>query len=84
MQSFKLKTKNKRRQDIEFKQLQHDLQLAKIELSQREFQTNSLKVEYQNKCESLQEKCHELTHQNQLLNARLSSIVAVIFVSIKI
>ncbi|CAF0717911.1 unnamed protein product [Brachionus calyciflorus] len=77
LESLKIKSKQNRRQNIELKQLQHDLQLAKIELSQREFQLNNLKVEYSNRCENLQEKCDDFSHQNQILKARLESIVAI-------
>lgn len=77
LEPVKVKPKQNRRQNIEIKQLQHDLQLAKIELAQREFQQNNLKIEYTNRCEGLQEKCDDLNHQNQILRARLESINAV-------
>jgi hypothetical protein len=59
------------------KQLQHDLQLTRIDLAQREYQLNNLRIEHNSKCESLEEKCQDLTHQNQMLNARLNSLIAV-------
>ena len=77
MEQFKSKSNQNKKLQIESKQLQHDLQLAKIELAQRDFQLNNLKIDYSNKSEGLQEKVHELTHQNQILNAKLNSIVAV-------
>ena len=69
--------KNRKRQEIEIKQLKHDLQLSKIELGQREFQLNNVRHEYQNRYEILQEKVNHLTHQNQLLTAQLNSLNAV-------
>ena len=77
IKTFKLKSIQNKKNQIEIKQLQHDLQVARIELSQREYQFNSIKMEHLTKTESLQEKVHELTHQNQLLNARLNSIEAI-------
>jgi progesterone-induced-blocking factor 1 len=77
IKAFKLKSINNKKNQIEIKQLQHDLQVARIELSQREYQYNNIKMEHLTKTESLQEKVHELTHQNQLLNARLNSIEAI-------
>ena len=66
-----------KRNELEYKQLQHDLQLAKIELAQREFHLNQLRIESANKIEILQEKVHELSHQNQMLTARLNNIMNV-------
>ncbi len=77
MENFKVKSKHKKRQELEFKQLQHDIQLAKIELAQRDFRLNQLKMESTNKIEILQEKVHELSHQNQMLTTRLNNIVNV-------
>ena len=48
-----------------------------MELSQRDFQLSNLKLEYTTKCEQLQEKVFELSHQNQMLSARLNSVEAV-------
>ena len=77
MNAFKAKNNRAKRQQYEIKQLQHDLQLCKIDLAQRDFQVNNLRLEYAQKCEGLEEKCHDLTYQNQMLNARLSSTIAV-------
>lgn len=77
IKAFKLKSIQNKKNQIELKQLQHDLQLARIDLSQKDYQLNSVKMDYLSKTESLQEKVHELTHQNQLLNARLHSVEAI-------
>lgn len=70
-------SKIKRRQQLEIRQLKHDLQLAKVELTQREFQLTNIKHEYESRFEILQEKAGHLVHQNQLLNTQLSSLNAV-------
>lgn len=72
-----MKSKQKKRQDIEMRQLKHDFQLAKIELAQREFELNNYKLDYGSKYENLQEKVNELTHHNQILKVQLDSINAV-------
>jgi len=36
-----------------------------------------LRLEYQQKVENLEEKCSDLTYQNQMLNAKLNSQIAV-------
>lgn len=76
---MKHKSNQKRRSLYENKQLQHDLQLCKIDLAQRDFQLNNLKLEYQQKIENLEEKCSDLSYKNQMLNAKLNSTVAVSF-----
>ena len=75
--TLKLKATHSRKLNIELRQLKHDLQLAKIALAQRDYQLNSMRVEYANKCEQLHEANRELTHQNHMLNVRLSNIMAV-------
>lgn len=77
LNAFKQKSNQKKRQLYENKQLQHDLQLIKIDLAQRDFQLNNLRMEYQQKIESIEEKCSDLSYQNQILNARLNSTVAI-------
>ena len=79
LKSFRLSTNKNKRQKYEIKQLQHDLQLTRIELAQKDFNLNNLKLEYTTKSETLEEKVHELNHQNQVLNARLNHITAVSF-----
>lgn len=76
---MKHKSNQKRRSLYENKQLQHDLQLCKIDLAQRDFQLNNLKLEYQQKIENLEEKCSDLSYKNQMLNAKLNSTIAVSF-----
>ena len=53
------------------------MQLTRIDLAQRDFQLHTLRIEYNSKCEGLEEKCQDLMHQNQMLNARLNSLIAV-------
>lgn len=69
--------RNKKRhitkQLIERKQLAHDMQLLKIELSQKNMTIESLKVEHLQRVEELEEKLHDVTHQKQILQARLES-----------
>ena len=77
IKAFKLKSTQSKKNQIELKQLQHDLQLTRIDLAQREYQINSIRVDNATRVDALQEKIHELTHQNQLLTARLNSIVAI-------
>jgi hypothetical protein len=72
-----------KRKELEHKQLQHDIQLAKIEVAQREFQMNQLRLESQNKIEILQEKVHDLSHQNQILTTRLNNLVNVVVLVFK-
>ena len=61
------------KQLIERKQLIHDLQLLKIELSQKTLLIDNLKAEHMQKAEELQEKLSETLHQKQILQARLES-----------
>ena len=69
--------RNKKRhitkQLIEKKQLTHDLQLLKIELSQKNMTIENLKVEQLQRIEELEERLHDVTHQKQILQARLES-----------
>uniref|UniRef100_A0A8C2UDS5 Progesterone immunomodulatory binding factor 1 n=1 Tax=Coturnix japonica TaxID=93934 RepID=A0A8C2UDS5_COTJA len=61
------------RQLIERKELLHNLQLLKIELSQKNLMIDNLKVEYLTKIEELEEKLNDAIHQKQLLSLRLDS-----------
>ncbi|XP_076467958.1 progesterone-induced-blocking factor 1-like [Babylonia areolata] len=69
--------RNKKRhitkQLIERKQLVHDMQVLKIELSQKNMTIESLKVEHLQRVEELEERLHDVTHQKQILQARLES-----------
>ncbi|XP_055893566.1 progesterone-induced-blocking factor 1-like [Biomphalaria glabrata] len=58
---------------IERKQLLHDIQLLKIELSQKNLTLENMKVEHLQQIEELDEKLHDVTHQKQILQARLES-----------
>ena len=61
------------KQLIERKQIMHDLQLARIELSQKNLQIENMKAEYLQKVDELEEKLHDEMHQKQILQARLES-----------
>ncbi|KAM7131427.1 progesterone-induced-blocking factor 1 isoform 2-T2 [Ciconia maguari] len=64
------------KQLIERKELFHNLQLLKIELSQKNLMIDNLKVEYLTKIEELEEKLNDAIHQKQLLSLRLDSQLA--------
>ncbi|XP_017927020.1 progesterone-induced-blocking factor 1 isoform X2 [Manacus vitellinus] len=64
------------KQLIERKELLHNLQLLKIELSQRNLMIDNLKVEYLTKIEELEEKLNDAIHQKQVLSLRLDSQLA--------
>ncbi|NWV39013.1 PIBF1 factor, partial [Grantiella picta] len=64
------------KQLIERKELLHNLQLLKIELSQKNLMIDNLKVEYLTKIEELEEKLNDALHQKQLLSLRLDSQLA--------
>ncbi|XP_062492860.1 progesterone-induced-blocking factor 1 isoform X2 [Pezoporus occidentalis] len=61
---------------IERKELLHNLQLVKIELSQKNLMIDNLKVEYLTKIEELEEKLNDAVHQKKLLSLRLDSQLA--------
>ena len=61
------------KQMIERKQLLHDNQLLRIEVSQKNMSIESMKVEHLQRVEELEEKLHDITHQKQILQARLES-----------
>ncbi|XP_078204401.1 progesterone-induced-blocking factor 1 isoform X2 [Callithrix jacchus] len=61
------------RQLIERKELLHNIQLLKIELSQKNMMIDNLKVEYLTKIEELEEKLNDALHQKQLLSLRLDN-----------
>lgn len=65
------KKKKISKQLLERKQLLHDLQLCKIELSQKSMLIDNLNAEHMQKVEELEEKLNETLHQKQLLHARL-------------
>ncbi|NXI78705.1 PIBF1 factor, partial [Rhipidura dahli] len=64
------------KQLIERKELLHNIQLLKIELSQKNLMIDNLKVEYLTKIEELEEKLNDAVHQKQLLSLRLDSQLA--------
>lgn len=61
------------KQLLERKQLLHDLQLLKIELSQKTLIIDNLKADYMTKKEDLEEKLADALHQKQFMQARLES-----------
>ncbi|XP_025087793.1 progesterone-induced-blocking factor 1-like [Pomacea canaliculata] len=69
--------RNKKRQItkqlIERKQLVHDMQLLRIELSQKNMTIENMKVEHLQRVEELEEKLQDVSHQKQILQARLES-----------
>ncbi|XP_062569108.1 progesterone-induced-blocking factor 1-like [Saccostrea cucullata] len=65
------------RQLIERKQLMHDMQLLRIELSQKNLTLENMKAESLNKVEELEEKLNDALHQKQILAARLESQLAI-------
>ncbi|XP_061026686.1 progesterone-induced-blocking factor 1 isoform X5 [Eubalaena glacialis] len=61
------------KQLIERKELLHNIQLLKIELSQKNMMIDNLKVDYLTKIEELEEKLNDALHQKQLLSLRLDN-----------
>ncbi|XP_031552419.1 progesterone-induced-blocking factor 1-like [Actinia tenebrosa] len=61
------------KQMIEKKQLMHDLELLKIELSQKNLMIDNLKAEHMNRVDDLEEKVSENRHAKLMLQARLES-----------
>ena len=55
----------------------HDLQIHKIELSQKEVLLNSIKYDYETKIDALQEKLNDTLHHNNVLENRINHIIAV-------
>lgn len=55
---------------INKKQLQHDLELARIELNQKNLMIDSMKAEYLSKIDELEEKASDAIHQKQLMAAQ--------------
>ncbi|XP_040204420.1 progesterone-induced-blocking factor 1-like [Rana temporaria] len=58
---------------IERKELLHNLQLAKIELSQKNLMIDNLKGEYLTKIEELEEKLNDAVYQKQILTHKLET-----------
>ncbi|RUS88293.1 hypothetical protein EGW08_003931 [Elysia chlorotica] len=65
------------KQLIERKQLLHDMQLLKIEVSQKNLALENMKAEHLQLVEELEEKLHDTTHQKQILQARLESEIQI-------
>ena len=64
------------RQLLEKKQLEHDIQLVKIELNQKEYLLENVRTEYKMRVEELEEKLNEHKHQKKLLIAKTESQLA--------
>ncbi|KAK6173888.1 hypothetical protein SNE40_017265 [Patella caerulea] len=62
---------------IERKQLIHDLQLLRIELSQKNLAIENMKAESIQRVDELEEKLNDALHQKQILQARLESQLAI-------
>ncbi|XP_036419362.1 progesterone-induced-blocking factor 1 [Colossoma macropomum] len=61
------------KQLLERKELLHNIQLLKIELSQKNLIIDNLKVEHLTKIEELEEQLNDALHQKQVLALRLDS-----------
>ncbi|KAF7656759.1 hypothetical protein LDENG_00036560 [Lucifuga dentata] len=61
------------RQLIERKELLHNVQLLKIELSQKNLIIDNMKADYMTKIEELEERLNDALHQKQVLALRLDS-----------
>nr|XP_058960451.1 progesterone-induced-blocking factor 1-like [Pocillopora verrucosa] len=59
--------------EIERKQLLHDLELVRIELSQKNLIIDNMKVEHLSKVDELEELLGDTRHEKQILQARLES-----------
>lgn len=59
--------------EIEKKQLLHDLELLRIELSQKNLIIDNMKVDYLSKVDELEELLADTKHDKQILQARLES-----------
>ncbi|KAG9262537.1 progesterone-induced-blocking factor 1 isoform X1 [Astyanax mexicanus] len=66
-------TRKVTKQLLERKELLHNLQLLKIELSQKNLIIDNLKVEHLTKIEELEERLNDALHQKQVLALRLDS-----------
>ncbi|XP_076839646.1 progesterone-induced-blocking factor 1 [Brachyhypopomus gauderio] len=61
------------KQLLERKELLHNIQLLKIEMSQKNLMIDNLKVEHLTKVEELEEQLNDALHQKQVLALRLDS-----------
>lgn len=67
---------NKKNNTIEMKQLQHDLQLLQIELSQKSLVIDNLKNEHMNQLDDIEEKLHDALFKKQRLQAQLDNALS--------
>jgi len=66
--------KKKLKNEYEKKQLLHDLQLLKIELSQKSLVIDNLKAQHMSKIEELEEKLHDALHKKQVKCTQFSNV----------
>lgn len=65
---------NVTRDDLERRQLLHNLQLLKLEVSQKNLVIDTLKADHAAQLEDLQERLSDSLHEKQLAQARLKSL----------
>ncbi|XP_039272489.2 progesterone-induced-blocking factor 1-like [Styela clava] len=65
------------RHEFERKQMVHDLQLLRIELSQKNLVIDNMKADHMSKVEELEERLNDTLHKRQILQARLESALAI-------
>ncbi|KAJ0004678.1 hypothetical protein NQD34_010892 [Periophthalmus magnuspinnatus] len=61
------------RQLLERKEMQHSIQLLKIEMSQKNLLLDNMKADHMTKVEELEERLNDALHQKQVLALRLDS-----------
>ena len=62
--------------ELERKQLIHNVELLKLELSQKKLQIATKENEYVNKLEELDEQLSNVNHEKKLLRVQLSSVTS--------
>ena len=60
--------------ELERKQLQHSLEMIKLELSQKKLLIATMEREHVNKVEELEEQLSNISHEKRLLQVQLSSV----------
>lgn len=70
---YRDRKRNVSKQLIERKQLLHDIQLLKIETSQKSLVIDNLKAEHLQTSEELDEKLHSARHERNILQSKLDS-----------
>ena len=62
--------------ELERKQLQHSLELVKLELNQKKLLIATMEREHVNKVEELEEQLCNISHEKRLLQVQLSSVTS--------